>query len=169
MPSVTKGAKTPTRRLQCSQTEFKQSSKWNNVRYKLFLWSTFHAYVTIHSEIGRSSNDLLGHWLKRKLTMKKEREKNKGGGECFLPPQAPSASNERRQMAATFPLIRRGSSEGDSPAYLAPSLTNRLDSGALLIHPVSNCSQSWTSKLNLCTFNRGKLQLCAQCCSNKGA
>lgn len=61
------------------------------------------------------------------------------------------------------PLIRRGSSEGDSPAHLAPSLTNRFDGNALCsLALVSNCSQSLICKPNLCQFNCEKLQVWAQ-------
>lgn len=80
----------------------------------------------------RIINDLLGHWLGRKLTIKKRRRQIRGGASFHLrPPYCLKWCSDRWQPPS--PLIRRGQLRRGQPCSLGTVLTNCSNGDAPLI------------------------------------
>lgn len=81
---------------------------------------------------------------------------------CVPPTRSPAALSERRQMAATFPLIRRAAQKGTALLtwHQPYPVTSGVTLGSFTL--VSHCSRPLIYKPNLCKFNCEKLQLRAK-------
>lgn len=86
--------------------------------------------------------------------------KGRGGS---LHTRSPAASSERRQMAATFPFIRRAAQTGTAllTRHQPYPIASMVMLGSFTL--VSNCSRPLTYKPNFCKVNCEKLKLWDQC------